>query len=348
MFRTITKQKYLYVASICFLFLASFSLFSSIRYPLLNSDNAVTVLMTYYFKMPHDLYFWGQDRLGSLIPLIGQIPNKLFDLSAILSESITHYLILLAGFLAFATFIRSHFYKFIFAIIWFFPPMRLIDVTQFAFGIHYSLIAIICYLLNCLEKESISKSSIRRYSILFLATLLAIIAVWVSDMALVSVGLLICLSFYFFQKNKTTESIRNRNSFTFFLFIGSVLGYFFISYAKSLTSMQNNYSTFGNQEMILKSISVFFKTIKDLLTFNTNDPITSVYTYFSIALIFTIILFLRKSKLDENTRKWILYFLIESALLLIIILASKWTYINNVPRRYFTCTYITFSFALIM
>ena len=73
--------------------------------------------MVHYFKLPGDFYFWGQDRLGSLIPLLGQIPNKLFGLTPILSESLTHYAILFLGFLAFSTFIRSNYYKIIFGVI---------------------------------------------------------------------------------------------------------------------------------------------------------------------------------------------------------------------------------------
>jgi len=343
-----TNSKYLYPALISFLFLGSFYLFSSIRYPLLNSDNAVTVLMTHYFKFPNDLYFWGQDRLGSLIPLIGQIPNKLFGMSPILSESITHYLILLAGFLSFSTFIRSKFYKVIFAIIWFFPPMHLIDVTQFAFGIHYSLIAIVCYLIDKLNKENSYDNPIRYYSILTLCSLLLVVAVWVSDMAMVSAGLLIGISIYYFIKNKNQVNSRNRNSFIVFSLIGSVVGYLFISYAKSLSTMQNSYSTFGEIDMIMKSCSVFLTTITNFLLFKTNEPATSIYTYFVITLIIATFFVIRKIKLTDNSRKWILYFFIETIVLFCIIMASKWTFLNNVPRRYFTCTYITLSFAFIL
>ncbi len=342
------NSKYLYPALISFLFLGSFYLFSSIRYPLLNSDNAVTVLMTHYFKFPNDLYFWGQDRLGSLIPLIGQIPNKLFGMSPILSESITHYLILLAGFLAFSTFIRSKFYKVIFAIIWFFPPMHLIDVTQFAFGIHYSLIAIVCYLIDKLNKENSYDNPIRYYSILTLCSLLLVVAVWVSDMAMVSAGLLIGISIYYFIKNTNQVNSRNRNSFIVFSLIGSVVGYLFISYAKSLSTMQNSYSTFGEIDMIMKSCSVFLTTITNFLLFKTNEPATSIYTYFVITLIIATFFVIRKIKLTDNSRKWILYFFIETIVLFCIIMASKWTFLNNVPRRYFTCTYITLSFAFIL
>ena len=86
------------------LFLLSFRFYSSLFYPVLNTDNAVTILMIHYFELPNDLYFWGQDRMGSLIPLLAQIPFKIFNISALTSESIVHYLILLLGFLSFSYF----------------------------------------------------------------------------------------------------------------------------------------------------------------------------------------------------------------------------------------------------
>lgn len=84
----------------------SFRFYSSLFYPLLNSDNAVTILMIHYFKIPDDLYFWGQDRMGSLIPLLGQIPFKLLGFSALASEALVHYTILLVGFFSFAFFLN--------------------------------------------------------------------------------------------------------------------------------------------------------------------------------------------------------------------------------------------------
>ncbi|MCD4747272.1 MAG: hypothetical protein K8R58_13320 [Bacteroidales bacterium] len=76
----------------------SFLLFSSIFYPLFNSDDGVTVLMLHYFKLPNDIYFWNQDRVGSIIPLIGQLFYKGLGFSLLWSESITHYIILILGY----------------------------------------------------------------------------------------------------------------------------------------------------------------------------------------------------------------------------------------------------------
>ncbi|MBN1952142.1 MAG: hypothetical protein JW801_13150, partial [Bacteroidales bacterium] len=177
--------------------LASFRMFSSMFYPAFNSDNAVPVLMIHYYKLPRDLYYWGIDRLGSLIQLIAQIPFML-NISALASESIVHYIILFFGFLAFSSFIKSKFLKVVFALIWFFPPMRLIDVTQFYLGIHYSLVAIIVYLYNKRLPEIRNKSIWLRHIHYLLIVLISITAVWVSDMALISVFVIVGIQAVFY------------------------------------------------------------------------------------------------------------------------------------------------------
>jgi hypothetical protein len=322
----------------------SFFFFSSLFYPLLNSDNAVTVLMIHDFNLPNDFYFWGQDRMGSLIPLLGQFFYKIFHLSALTSESITHYLLLLIGFLAFASFLKNRWYKLIFCIIWFFPPIHMIDVTQFAFGIHYSLIAIACYLLNEINigKEGNSKKHL--YFILFTFTLIT--AVWVSEMALVSIGIMIGIQTLLFLKENQSFKKVVLNKGVLYLLAGTIVGFLFIKHAKSFSPIQQSYSTFSDFENILNTFKQFFQSIGDLLLFRANEPFTSLYTILVLILI-GILVFNRK-KLKSKPNRWFYFFLIEGFLLLFIILISSWTFENNVPRRYFTCAYISLSFALLL
>jgi hypothetical protein len=322
----------------------SFFFFSSLFYPLLNSDNAVTVLMIHDFKLPNDFYFWGQDRMGSLIPLLAQFFNKVFHLSALTSESITHYLILLTGFLAFASFLKNNWYKLIFCIIWFFPPIHMIDVTQFAFGIHYSLIAIACFLLH---QINLNKAKILQQHLLFiLLTLIFITAVWVSEMALVSGGVLIGIqSLIFIKENPSVKKIV-LNKGVMYLFLGVIFGFLFIKQAKSFSPIHQSYSNFSDLGNILNTFKQFFESIGDMLLFKANEPFTSLYTYLVLILI-GILVFNRK-RLKSKPNRWFYFFLIEGFLLLFIILISSWTFENNVPRRYFTCTYISLSFALLL
>ncbi len=341
-------RKILYYSVIGLIFLLSFYYYSSLFYPVLNSDNAVTILMIHSFNLPNDIYFWGQDRMGSLIPLIGQIPFKLFNFSALVSEAITHYLILLLGFLAFSSLLRSYFYKIIFAIIWLFPPMRLIDVTQFAFGIHYSLIAISCYLFNLSDKENIQTKPLLYHFILLLITLILIASVWVSDMALMSVFLLLVIQlFYYLRKNKLSK-LAFKNPKLYYAMIGVLVGYIVIQYAKSISSGKQDYATFSDIKSILQSIIIFYNTITDIYLFKANEPFTSIYAYMVIIVIGFYFVVLRKIKINESDQKWTVFFLSDAIVVFVIIIISQWTFLNNVPRRYFTCTYIAFSFFLLL
>lgn len=297
-------ERLLYFVLILTLFLTSFFLYSSLFYPLLNSDNAITVLMIPDFNLPNDLYFWGQDRLGSIIPLIGQLFYKIFNLSALTSESITHYLILLLGFLSFASFLKSKWYKIIFAIIWFFPPMHLIDVTQFAFGIHYSLFAIACYLLNEISKN-FAKEKIRLNHLLMLALTCVLIAtVWVSDMALISTAILLSFhAFFYIKEQRSWKSVFYNKGF-YYIIVGISIGSIFIRYAKSISANQKNYSTFSDFHTIGKTIKIFIESITDLLFFKANEPFTSVYTYLVFILLGITIPILTRIKFTKERNKW--------------------------------------------
>ncbi len=340
-------KKIFYIA-IGLIFLLSFRFYSSLFYPILNSDNAVSVLMIHYFKLPHDLYFWGQDRMGSLIPLIGQIFFKVFKFSALTSEAITHYLILLLGCIAFSSFLKSYFYKIIFAIIWFFPPMRLIDSIQLYSGVEYSLIAISCYLFVYYQKEKIKNNMFLRHIILASITILLIASIWVSDMALISVFLLLIIQLYFYLKiNKLTYSIFRKPEL-YYTLGGVVIGYLFIHYAKNLSQNKQDYTTFSDFNTIKQTLIIFGNSISDIFTFRAGEPFTSVYSYLVVIICVVIIFQFKNIRLNNATKKWILFFLLDAAFLFIIIIISNWTFLNGVPRRYFTCTYISISFAILL
>ncbi len=341
------RQIIYFVIIIAIIFI-SFLLYSSLFYPLLNSDNAVTILMIHYFNLPDDFYFWGQDRMGSIIPLIGKVFCKLFNFSALTSESITHYLLLVLGFFSFSHFLKSNFLKVIFAIVWFFPPMRLIDVTQFSFGIHYSLIAMSCYLFDYYQKEKTQENFLLRHSLLLLITLLLISAIWVTEMAIVTVFLLISVQLLFFLKtNKFTFSIFKKIEL-YYAIVGVLLGYLFIHYAKNTSHYKNDYTSFGDFNTISQTLIIFITSIVDFFTFHANEPFTSVYAYFVVIIFILIGVQIKNIKLSNSSKKWVLFFLFDAIILFGIIIISKWTLLNGVPRRYFTCTYISLSFALLV
>ena len=55
---------------------------SSSPWPFISSDVAIYPLMAYHLTL-WDLYYWGQDRTGSIIPFLAAIPVKGFGLDAV-------------------------------------------------------------------------------------------------------------------------------------------------------------------------------------------------------------------------------------------------------------------------
>lgn len=134
----------------------------------------------------------------------------------------------------------------------------------------------------------------------------------------------------------------------YYALIGFGIGYFFIHYAKNLSSYKQSYIVFSDLDTIGKTLGIFLTSVYDLLAFRANEPFTGVYAYLVIAIFVLLIFLIKKISLNENTRKWVLVFILDAALLFGIIIISNWTFLTGVPRRYFTCTYISLSFAILL
>lgn len=324
----------------------SFRLFSSRYYSALNSDNTIAILMLHYYNLPHDWYAWGQDRMGSLIPMLGQIFHVEFGLTALMSESIVHYILLTLGYFAFASFFKSKFYKLIFAIFWLWPPFHMIDVTQFAFGIHYSLIGICCFLLKFKDEKIEQDEKIKYHGILVLISLLGIVTVWVTDLSMISLITLAGI-YLVYQIKESSIKVVLKKPDPWYFGIAFLTGMAVIAYLKS-GYPRNNYFQFSSFNEVLTSLNIFFESIISLIAFKDKEIFTGIYMILVIVIFLTIIFIQKKSPRDETNNKWIIYFLLEALLVFGVIMISKWTLDNNVPRRYFTCTYISLGIASLL
>ncbi len=333
-------KKVAYYSTLLIIILISFRIYSSIYYPGLNSDNAVTILMVHYFQLPDDLYFWGQDRMGSIIPLVAQIPNKLFSISALYSEAIAHYLILIIGFFAIASFFKTHFVKLLFALMLFLPPSKEIEVTQLTLSIQYMFLFIGMYLVLLVKAEN-KIIHLKQHLILFLFVLSMIIAVWDSDLAIVSVSIFISLYLLYLIKD-TSIRFLFKNIVSYYIIFGLLLGFLFITYAKSTSPIKNNYALLCNPNEILKTLSILFSTLKDIFLFNIKETLTSVYSYLALFTVILMMVFVRKVKFTNTiTKRLLVFFILDLFVVFIVIIVSKWTLLNGVPMRYFNCTYIS-------
>ena len=347
---------FVYYLLLCLLIIFSFRNFSEIYFPLLNSDMAVNVLMSQSFNLPGDLYFWGQDRAGSLIPLLANFLVEAYKFPPVLAVSVIHYLILIAGFFALASFFRNRNLKLILALIWFFPSWHFLDHVILLFGIQMSMIAIALYFLKIMHM------AVKRYvrlAWLSLACLSFIIAIWVSDLALLSliiVALIVAWKYrMMFRNRRILYFLKDRDILLNVVIMAAwfIIGTAFILYAKHKATRIEAYHThhLSHPDEIFASLKIIFYFIWRLLTFASQNFVESIYAWAIIAGLPLIMLL-------SNTRthflkfcashKWLIFFALNGILTFFLLILSHWVYINGTPRRYFTIVYISIWVAILL
>ncbi len=304
--------------------------------------------MAHYYKLPNDFYCWGQNRGGTLIPLISQIFIKLFNCSALIAVSISNYLILILGYIGLSSLINSRYYKIILAIIWFLPFQRFIDILRFPIGVGYSLIGFSIYLISKLEKND-SIKLYKKHFLLISIILIFTISVWVSDLAIVSITILLLILFLFhYLKNK---SFKIDKIVLTYIFIGVTFCYFFIKFAKSFATTEiEKYLSINGINEVKNALLIIKGAFRAILNFSTKEPFVSIYTYLAILFIISFVIIILKKKLFIHliSNKWIIFFLVDFVGIFTVFLLSYWVLANGMGRWYFVASYISLSMFIIL
>jgi hypothetical protein len=303
--------------------------------------------MTYYYKLPHDIYCWEQDRGGTLIPLISQIFHKFLGFSAINSVSITNYFILILGYIGFSSLFKNKFTKLIFSIVWFFPPVKFIDLIRYPLGIQYSLIGFSIFILNNIDFKN--KKLLINHVLIVFTILLFSISIWVSDLAIVTITSLVLVLFLFplFYGNV----LKHIKLLLTYLLIGIAGNFLFIMYAKRLAiSKTKNYTTFNDLDTLFQGIKILTTELFNIMAFQTEEFFLSIYSWSVLFCIILCIKYIRTKKLSlsTNTQKWLTFFIVDFVAVFGVILASKWVFLNGMGRWYFIPSYISFSMVIFL
>lgn len=315
----------------------SFFIFSSQFFPLLNSDDAINILMIKDLSLPQDLYAWGQDRGGSLIPILGWPMHHLLGISVVLSESIIHYFFLFIGFWSLSRYISSGLNRIIFAIAWFFPPYWFFSLVRFPFGVQYSLTALALICLIPPKSSFINEKKL--HNRILAAIILLTISFWVSDLTITSIVAIILITSLNIQwKDISISSILKKRGSYFIIIIFS-LSIYFILYAKNHASDVYNYNhdILNNFRQLGDSLKIVFLSFWQIITFKSETIIFSIYCNLSLFLIIMILII---KSISKKNRVIIRFLLIDGIFLFIIIVLSHWAFLNGVSRRYFTGIYI--------
>ncbi len=327
----------------------SFFLFSTAFYPFVNSDDALNVLIAHTYHLPEDLYCWGQDRGGTLIPLISQIFIKPFGMPAYLAVSISNYIVLTLGFWGFSKLIRDKKILLLLVLFWFFPYQRFLQLTVFPIGMGYSLLGFSILFLRKIDwKQSLIlhlPNLIRMGTITFIWLL----AVWCSD--LIFVSLLTCggtlLLYAVFKKPKTPF-----NQYSSFIAFSGILVFLFLAIRKAKT-----YATGVTEHFIslnrLSEIGEAFQIVKNQsiqVLLGSEDFVLTLGAWLILSLLvigFLLIIRFRKS-IFRFEHFAINFFLLDFIAMTCVVFLSHWVLLNEMGRWYFVAPYITFGLFFIL
>lgn len=316
--------------AILFFTLALISFFhhSPLFTPFLGGDTGVHLLMSVNFDFTTDFYYWGQDRLGSFVPMVSHIIYLLFKSNHIFIISIVQYSILCFGAYYFTKFFDNTFSKIIFCILWFFPLHSFINLVQVGMpqGVSLSfLIAGIYYYKH------------HNKTIKLIAFLLFFISIWVSDLSLISIIIYLGITHIILYKREGLKtSIKSLTTSSIGLSI--IVGIIYLFKRHSEKSERYNEIIFNNYDEVAYVLKEIYSNLYNVL-FEFNE-LNSLIIAFSILIIVTIV-YARKKILESSIG---MFFLANLLFTLFICLISHWVFLNDIPSRYFVDSYVSFIF----
>jgi hypothetical protein len=350
--RILTKfSDVLYYCLLLLIILFSFFNFSYRFYPLLNADMAINILMTPGYNLSHDLYAWGQDRGGSLIPLLSHLLYRITPISPVSAVSLVHYMILIIGYFAATTLFKSRYSKLFLALLWFFPPWHFTDFVLFPFGTQFSLFFVGLYFLR---KSEISTSLLIQNLWLALSCLLMILSVWVSELGIIMVILLCFLKMYeLIRSLKEKKNLSWNISHLMNVLIWIILGSAFILFAKSRATKIDVYTShpFNDIGEVISSIHIILRSLFKVFTFSSENFIESIYAWMlilGVPIVKLLTIFTNEGWFRKVDRKWFLFFLVNGIITFFFIIFSHWVFLNGVGRRYFVLVYISFAIVILL
>jgi len=355
-------NKLVYVTTILSIIVISFIYYAPCNYLYFNPDHAIHVLMAKNFELPRDYFYWGQNRLGSLLPMLAFFIGKAIHIHYLYLTSIVQYLFLLTGFLVLSTQITSRILKAALCALLFLPLNQYNALILIGHPYSSQLIAGVLFVFSLsLLRKLLLSSDLNKTKDICLAVFLSFasglfftIGIWVSEFN--AVLILIPVYFVLFDnrlKHTLIKGIRNP-SFIFVLlsFISFfLLGYKFFTHIKSLTYYDAEYDVFFvDKEGLKKNIHFFIDKLKISLLYKDQSYLENSFNWF-LVLITSLAIFNRllKPKSKTSQKNVIVYVLfIISFISSVLLFLSSWNLRSEFSPRYFTPVYIMFCFALLL
>jgi hypothetical protein len=345
-------------AGACFAGLISFRLLSPYFTPYLNSDNAVHILMTCDFSLPEDYYYWGQDRLGSILPLIAHFLYGLTHLSPALLSSFVLYGFI-AGILLVFSPLLSQRYSILWLSCWLFFPVEGVDylirlghpyAAQFFFACSG------CACLIKVEKRIRQEQTLGAGVWLLGGCVLFFVSIWCSEVSLVFLVALLpgWLAHHFRNRRAGETHVVRWKMIVFYSALvalacmgGLALIGYFKAHAHPIQAFNEHW--FSNPSEISQALLSYLHVIGNALA-GKRGLLLALHDWLWMLLFFWSVARMVYSFYSSSVSfHWLtLVFFLSALGGEILLLVSKWVCINGFSARYQTFPYLAALFFLIL
>lgn len=336
------------IAPIVLIILLSIRSAAAVFSPRLNSDNAVHVLMAYHLKLPDDLYYWGQDRLGSIVPILSHFLLKILPLPVVTVVSIVQYGLLIFGYLCLASLLKQTTSRLALALVWFLP---LASFTQLVFvgqpyGPQIALIGAACV---AIDRRAQAKTLLKKRLWLATATACLFISLWISDFTIV---VLFLISLWGLWQLYQAWQLRKKSAIGDALtaVITAAFGLGFVEFAKSTVASRPNYAAFATPKQSIEMVRQLLGSLWNTITFQSNNLFLSLHAILAIGLLGYLVWAIasHRQKVLQSISHWFYLFLGTVMVGMPLLLVSFWVYRNGVNLRYFVVIYMMVWLAVLL
>lgn len=280
-------------------------------------------------------------------------------LTPIEAVSYVQYGFVVVGFFCFNSLFRKPISQAIFSLIWFLPPhpfLKLVEVAH-PYAPQFALLGIALVFANKLADFS-GTQKLRKllFNFIILFSFILSLSIWVSDLSLVPAFLAAVLVFrrYLEQYQEVNQSLSpsqtvpkliRANLIYVSILFGLLLGGAFLIYAKSNAQADQNYGflALNNVEVLVHVARSMLSAMGRTLLFQVGNFWLNRYAIASLASIAVLtgcFLRVRHNPQFNAQIRWIPFLLMSAIGTLILILLSRWTFIQETPSRYFIGIYL--------
>lgn len=337
-----------YLIGVLIISTASFFVYSPLYHPYFNSDHAVHVLMTHYYKYPEGLFYWGQNRLGSLLPDVARILVKYFNVHPLNAVSIINHLFLLTSYFILSIPLKNYLYKIILCVFIFFPLYTynalLLAGHPYSSQLFAGLVSLflLSKVYNKLISENVTFKSILIWIYSLAGGFFLWVSIWISEFSYVTGVLillfllfnykkLIPLKFLFLKEKVLSVLFILLNAVNLFIWYSKIKQYknYFMKDELYDQVFLNDLTQINQQFVWMKQ-----KVVAGLDFTGINGDTTYSYFYWGLIFIFLISLFFYRSSQFGKP----LHLAVTGTVLtgVVMLFFSTWNFRSEYEPRYYT------------